>query len=61
MFIRKKQIKGKIYYYICEVNSEGKQKVIKYLGTIKKILAMYHKAETGMNLISLEKNIKRKK
>ncbi len=37
MFLRKKKIKGKIYYYAIEV-IQGKQKQ-KYLGTAEEIVA----------------------
>ena len=44
-YIRKKKIKGYIYYYIVEgrYNNQGKvkQKVIKYLGSIKNIIEKY--------------------
>ncbi len=40
-YIRKKKIKGNIYYYAVEgkyENNKIKQKVIRYLGTIETIL-----------------------
>ena len=45
-YIRKKKIKGKIYYYIVEGVYENnkttpKQKVIKYLGNIENILKKF--------------------
>lgn len=44
-FIRTKKIKGKNYYYVVEGkrDEEGKvkQKVIKYLGTVEKILQKF--------------------
>ena len=45
-YIRKKKIKGKVYYYIVEgVYEKGskvpKQKVIRYLGTIENILKKF--------------------
>ena len=45
-YIRKKKIKGKNYYYIVEgIYEKGKktpkQKVIKYLGTIKNIIKKF--------------------
>lgn len=45
-FIRKKKIKGKTYYYIVEgiYDKKGKvkQKVIRYLGNINKILEKFN-------------------
>lgn len=45
-YIRKKKVKGKIYYYIVEgVYGEGsnipKQKVLRYLGNIENILKKF--------------------
>ena len=43
-YVRNKKIKGKIYYYIVEgkrdKDGKVKQKVIKYLGSVKTILRM---------------------
>lgn len=46
VYIRKKKIKGKTYYYIVEGVYEGKkdkpkQKVIRYLGNIESILKKF--------------------
>ncbi len=45
-FIRKKKIKGKAYYYIVEgiydKTGKVKQKVIRYLGNIDKILEKFN-------------------
>ena len=42
VYIRKKKIKGKVYYYIVEgqYSNKGKpkQKVIKYLGNVENII-----------------------
>ena len=43
-YIRNKKNKGKTYYYIVEAKREKnkvKQKVIKYLGNIEKVLKVY--------------------
>lgn len=45
-FIRRKKVKGKIYYYIVEgkIDKRGKvkQKVIMYLGNAKHILEVFN-------------------
>lgn len=44
MYIRKKRVKGYLYYYLVEgklKNEKVKQKVIKYLGTAKNILEKF--------------------
>ena len=44
MYVRKKKIKGYIYYYIVEgelKNKKVKQKIIRYLGSAEKILEKF--------------------
>ncbi len=46
MFIRKKKVKGKIYYYIVEnklVDGKVKQTVLMYLGNTENILNQFKK------------------
>jgi len=43
-YVRSKNIKGKIYYYIVEgklVKGKAKQKVLMYLGNIENILKVF--------------------
>ena len=43
MFIRKKKVSGKVYYYLVENNRVGdkvRQKVVKYLGNSEKISSL---------------------
>jgi hypothetical protein len=52
MFIRsKKTPDGRRYYYIVETfqNEDGKsrQRIIKYLGTVEKILSVFEESEGG--------------
>jgi len=44
MYIRKKKVKGYIYYYLVEgklENKKVKQKIIKYLGSAENILEKF--------------------
>ncbi len=48
MFIRKKKVRGKNYYYIVEnklVDGKVKQKVLMYLGNVEKILKKFRKSK----------------
>ena len=50
MFIRKKKVRGKIYYYIVEnklVDGKVKQTVLMYLGNINNILNQFKKLKAG--------------
>lgn len=52
MFIRgKKTSDGRRYYYVVETfqNEDGKsrQRVVKYLGTVEKILSVFEESEGG--------------
>ncbi len=44
MFIRKKKVRGRNYYYIVEnklVNGKVKQTVLMYLGNVKNIITIF--------------------
>lgn len=44
MFITKKKIKGRTYYYVVEgkrVKGKTKMRTVKYLGTVEKILSKF--------------------
>ncbi len=48
MFIRHKKISGHRYYYVVETvieNGKMKQRVVKYLGNIEKILSVFREYE----------------
>ena len=52
-YIRSKKVKGKIYYYVVEgkiINGKVKQKVLKYLGSIDKIIKMAELFENAKSL-----------
>lgn len=49
-YIRSKKIKGQTYYYVVEgklVRGKVKQKVIKYLGNVGRILEVFTEYEKG--------------
>ena len=49
-FIRKKNIKGKSYYYIVEnklINGKVSQKVLMYLGNIENVLRVFKDAKNN--------------
>lgn len=49
MFIRKKKVKGKIYYYIVEnklIDGKTKQTVLMYLGNTENILNQFKKLKS---------------
>jgi len=48
MFIRHKKISGYRYYYVVETvveNGKMKQRVVKYLGSVEKILSVFREYE----------------
>jgi len=53
VYIRKKKIKGKIYYYVVEgkLDKKGKvkQKVLMYLGNVDNILKVFKKHKEESN------------
>jgi len=48
MFIRKKKVRGKNYYYIVEnkmVDGKVKQKILVYLGNVEKIMRVFKESK----------------